>query len=58
MVRPHLECWVQFWSPKLKKGIAEIERTLRRANKMTMGMEQMLHLEICKDEADGRCTIL
>lgn len=39
MVWPHLEYYVQFWSPHFKKNV--VGKALKRATKMIKGMEQL-----------------
>ncbi|KFW07145.1 hypothetical protein N327_06098, partial [Fulmarus glacialis] len=45
LVRPHLECCLQLWSPQHRTDMGLLERAQRRATKMIRGMEHLSYEE-------------
>ena len=41
LVRPHLECCVQYWSPYLRKDVNVLEAVLRRFTRLIPGIDRL-----------------
>jgi len=41
LVRPYMQCCIQFWASQYKRGAVILERVQQRATKMTKGLDHL-----------------
>ncbi|PKU47515.1 hypothetical protein llap_2157 [Limosa lapponica baueri] len=50
LVRPHLECWVQYWALQYTRDIDTLERVQQKATKTLKGLEHLSYEERLREQ--------